>query len=54
MPPSRYAVFQDVQLRIGQARHRLEDRVEELSLHKEILLRSKVSGFGFSFVPQSH
>ncbi|WP_329077585.1 hypothetical protein OG275_17780 [Streptomyces niveus] len=46
----RDAVFQDVQLRISQARHRLEDRLEGLPLPKEIRFRPKMSGFSFFFV----
>ncbi|MFD3418840.1 hypothetical protein [Streptomyces decoyicus] len=45
----RDAVLQDVQLRISQARHRLEDRLEGLPLPKEIRLRPKMSGFSFFF-----
>ncbi|MEU8782963.1 hypothetical protein [Streptomyces sp. NPDC048637] len=45
----RDAVFQDVQLRISQARHRLEDRLEGLPLPKELRLRPKTSRFSFFF-----
>ncbi|MEW1751044.1 hypothetical protein ACIQU1_12020 [Streptomyces angustmyceticus] len=45
----RDAVFQDVQLRISQARHRLEDRLEGLPLPKELRHRPKMSGFNFFF-----
>ncbi|MFD3491470.1 hypothetical protein ACFWWB_12965 [Streptomyces sp. NPDC058690] len=45
----RNAVYQDVQLRISQARHRLEDRLEGLPLPKEIRLPPKMSGFSFFF-----
>ncbi|MFD7296764.1 hypothetical protein ACFV9W_26035 [Streptomyces sp. NPDC059897] len=43
------AVFQDVQLRMSQARHRLEDRLEGLPLPNEIRLPPKWSGFSFFF-----
>ncbi|MEV7952379.1 hypothetical protein AB0O74_36150 [Streptomyces rubiginosohelvolus] len=43
------AVSQDVQLRISQARHRLEDRLEGLPLPNDIRLRPKQSGFSFFF-----
>jgi hypothetical protein len=42
----RDAVIKDVQLRISQAQHRLEDRLEGLPLPKEIRL-PEVSGFTF-------
>ncbi|MFF9210492.1 MULTISPECIES: hypothetical protein [unclassified Streptomyces] len=45
----RSDVERDVQLRIKQARHRLEDRLEGLPLPNEIRLRPKVSGFSFFF-----
>ncbi|MEU8737028.1 hypothetical protein ACFYPK_00470 [Streptomyces halstedii] len=45
----RDAIFQDVQLRISQARHRLEDRLEGLPLPNEIRLQPKMSGFNFFF-----
>ncbi|MEU6449586.1 hypothetical protein [Streptomyces sp. NPDC046979] len=45
----RDAVFQDVQLRITQARHRLEDRLEGLPLPVEMRHRPRRPGFTFFF-----
>ncbi|MFJ8508642.1 hypothetical protein [Streptomyces avermitilis] len=45
----RSEIERDVQLRIKQARHRLDDRLEGLPLPKEIRLRPKMSGFSFFF-----
>ncbi|MFJ3359587.1 hypothetical protein [Streptomyces anthocyanicus] len=45
----RDAVFQDVQLRISQARHRLEDRLEGLPLPVEMRHRPRRPGFTFFF-----
>ncbi|MYS46055.1 hypothetical protein GTY23_33655 [Streptomyces sp. SID5998] len=45
----RDAVFQDVQLRISQARHRLEDRLEGLPLPVEMRRRPRRPGFTFFF-----
>ncbi|MDX3434243.1 hypothetical protein PV664_35935 [Streptomyces sp. ME01-18a] len=45
----RDAVSHNVQLRISQAKHRLEDRLEGLPLPEEIRLGPETSGFSFFF-----